>query len=130
MAINFDTALGLHPLALKFREQRTDILAGNLANADTPNFKAQDLDFKTILQGVKDSGTPMAVTQQGHQLPPSQPFGPELKYRTPFQPSLDGNTVETEREQLRFAENALQYQTSLQFLSNEFAGLRSAIKGE
>jgi flagellar basal-body rod protein FlgB len=131
MAINFNTALGIHPLALKFREQRTELLAGNLANADTPNYKAQDLDFQSVLQGIKSPGTPMAATQTGHQQPATTPpFGPELKYRTPYQPSLDGNTVETEREQLRFAENAVQYQTSLQFLSGKLMGLRSAIRGE
>ena len=132
MAINFDTALGIHPLALKLREQRSDILAGNLANADTPNYKAQDLDFQAVLQGVDRSSAPIrpTVTQANHQLPPELPFGPELKYRIPSQPSLDGNTVETEREHLRFAENAVQYQASLQFLGNKFIGLKTAIKGE
>lgn len=132
MAINFDTALGIHPLALKMREQRTDILAGNLANADTPNYKAQDLDFETVLKGLDRSSAPLkpTLTQADHLSPPVSPFGPELKYRIPSQPSLDGNTVETEREQLRFAENAVQYQTSLQFLGSKFIGLRAAIKGE
>ncbi|NJD07058.1 MAG: flagellar basal body rod protein FlgB [Methylococcaceae bacterium] len=132
MAISFDTALGIHPLALKLREQRNDILAGNLANADTPNYKAQDLDFQAVLQGVDRSSAPIrpTVTQAAHQLPPESAFGSELKYRIPSQPSLDGNTVETEREHLRFAENAVQYQASLQFLSNKFIGLKTAIKGE
>jgi len=130
MAINFDNALGIHPLALKFRNQRTELLASNLANADTPNFKAKDLDFQTVLKGVASSGTQVAVTQEGHQRSASMAMGPEQMYRTPSQPSLDGNTVETELEQMRFAENAVQYQTSLQFLSGKFIGLKTAIGGK
>jgi len=132
MAINFDNALGIHSLALKLRGERTEILAGNLANADTPNYKAQDLDFQSLLKGLAPAPAPLkpAVTQASHQTPASPRFGRELLYRTPSQPSLDGNTVETEREQLRFAENAVLFQASLQFLGDRFAGLRSAIKGE
>jgi flagellar basal-body rod protein FlgB len=130
MAIGFNNALGLHPQALGLRERRSEVLAANLANADTPNYKARDLDFQAVLQGVKESELPLNVTHPSHLGAPAMPAGPELKYRNPFHPSLDGNTVESEQEQLRFAENALRYQASLRFLGDDFAGLKTAIRGE
>lgn len=130
MAISFDNALGNHPLALRLREQRTELLAANMANADTPNYKARDLDFQSVLKGVQSSTVNLGLTQPNHLAPAQHPFGAELKYRIPSQSSLDGNTVDTEQEQVRFAENALQYQASLRFVSDEIAGLKSAIRGE
>jgi len=129
MAINFDTALGIEPKVLAFREKRSEILAANLANADTPNFKARDLDFKSVLQQTVGSGVAIERTQTGHISPQQQLFGANLMYRNPNQVSLDGNTVESHVEQARYAENAVQYQASLHFIGDEFAGLMSAIKG-
>lgn len=130
MAINFDTALGIHSKALAFREKRGEILAANLANADTPNFKARDLDFKSVLNQSLGSGVPMERTHQGHITPQQQVFGANVMYRNPNQVSLDGNTVEPHIEQSKYAENAVQYQASLQFLSNKFTGLMTAVKGQ
>ncbi|MDP3877126.1 MAG: flagellar basal body rod protein FlgB [Methylobacter sp.] len=129
MAINFDTALGIHPKALALREQRNEILAANLANADTPNFKSRDLDFKSILKQSTASDVRMQRTQQGHIAPQQGLFGNPM-YRNPSQVSLDGNTVEPNVEQAKFAENALQYQASLQFINNKFSGLMTALKGQ
>ncbi|HYE33919.1 flagellar basal body rod protein FlgB [Methylocaldum sp.] len=130
MTINFDNALGIHPLALKLRDQRTELLASNLANADTPNYKARDLDFRSVLKSVAPSPVNLAATQAGHLT--ATPFGSrgETSYRVPSQPSLDGNTVETEQEQMRFAENAVQYQATLNFLSGKISSLRIALTGE
>ncbi|MFI3186774.1 MAG: flagellar basal body rod protein FlgB [Methylococcaceae bacterium] len=130
MAINFDTALGIEPKVLAFREKRSEILAANLANADTPNFKARDLDFKSILKQSVASGVSMERTQAGHITPQQQLFGANVMYRNPNQVSLDGNTVEPHIEQARYAENSVQYQASLQFISSKFSGLMTAVRGQ
>lgn len=130
MAINFDTALGIEPKALAFREKRSEILAANLANADTPNFKARDLDFKSVLKQSIASGVTMERTQAGHVAPQQQVFGANLMYRNPSQVSLDGNTVEAHVEQAKYAENAVRYQASLSFLSDDFSGMKLALRGQ
>ncbi|MDT4330234.1 flagellar basal body rod protein FlgB [Methylomonas sp. MED-D] len=131
MSINFDRALGVHPQALTLREKRSEILAANLANADTPDYKARDLDFKSVFQqSLADASGDLRRTHQGHMTGPNALLGAELLYRTPYQASLDGNTVETNIEQAKYAENAVQYQASLRFVSDDFAGLVRAIKGE
>jgi len=130
MAINFDTALGIEPKALAFREKRGEILAANLANADTPNFKARDMDFKSVLKQSIASGVAIERTHAGHVAPQQQVLGANVMYRNPSQASLDGNTVETHVEQAKYAENAVQYQASLQFINNKFSGLMAALRGQ
>jgi flagellar basal-body rod protein FlgB len=129
MAINFDQALGIHPQALAMREKRSEVLAANLANADTPGYKARDLDFKSILKQNLPEATTMERTQAGH-FAPQQLLESRAMYRNPNQVSLDGNTVEANAEQARYAENAVQYQASLQFISNNFSGLMMALRGQ
>ena len=129
MAINFDQALGLHPQALAMREKRIELLAANLANADTPGYKARDLDFKSILKQNLPETVPMERTQAGH-FAPQQLLESRALYRNPNQVSLDGNTVEANVEQAKYAENAVQYQASLQFVSNKFSGLMMALRGQ
>ena len=129
MAINFDKALGIHPQALAIREKRSEVLAANLANADTPGYKARDLDFKSILKQSLPEAQAMERTQAGH-FAPQQLLESRLMYRNPNQVSLDGNTVEANVEQARYAENAVQYQASLQFLNNKFSGLMMALRGQ
>jgi flagellar basal-body rod protein FlgB len=129
MAINFDKALGIQPQALAVREKRSEVLAANLANADTPGYKARDLDFKSILKQSLPETQAMERTQTGH-FAPQQLWDSRLMYRNPNQVSLDGNTVEANVEQARYAENAVQYQASLQFLNNKFSGLMLALRGQ
>jgi flagellar basal-body rod protein FlgB len=130
MAISFNEALGLFPAALKLRDQRNAVLASNLANADTPNFKAKDVDFQAVLRGVDKQRLEMKLSDAQH-INPKLPAGrAETQYRIPHQPSLDGNTVESEQEQIRYAENALGYQFSLRLLGDKFDGLKAAIRGE
>lgn len=129
MAINFDKALGIHPQALAMREKRSEILAANLANADTPGYKARDLDFKAILKQNLPEAVTMERMQAGH-LAPQQFLDARLMYRNPNQVSLDGNTVEANAEQAKYAENAVQYQASLQFINNQFSGLMMALRGQ
>jgi len=129
MAINFNEALGIHPHALAMREKRSEILAANLANADTPGYKARDLDFKSILKQNMPSAPVMERTQAGH-FAPQQLLDSHVMYRNPTQVSLDGNTVEANTEQARYAENAVQYQASLHFINGSFSELMTALRGQ
>lgn len=139
MPINFDKALGVHPQALLLRAKRSEVIAANIANVDTPNFKARDIDFKKALanatrgSGASDDGVGLMRTRGNHIGGAVNGSGSavqaELMYRMPHQSSLDGNTVEAHRENAAFTENALQYQTSLRFLGGKFKSLKSAITG-
>lgn len=139
MANILDSHLGVHAAALRLREQRTELLARNLANADTPGYKAQDLDFRAALSATTaGAATPGALTatQARHYgttaAEPLEPGSTEafLRYRTPLAPSLDGNTVDAQLEQAAFADNAVRYQASLQFVSSKFRSLMTAITGQ
>ncbi len=131
MTINFKNAFDIHPAALRVREKRAELLASNLANVDTPHYKARDIDFRAILKGEQTRHLDLSTTQTSHQLHRvTDPLTGETLYRNPYQASLDGNTVESEQEHLQFAENALRYQATLGFLSGEIATLRSAIRGD
>jgi len=126
-----DRHFGVHAEALQLRARRGEVLGSNLANADTPGYKARDLDFRSALSdATAHSTTTMATTQQGHIRPQGRVGGAHLLYRTPNQSSLDGNTVDTQVEQNKFAENAVRYRTSLRFLSGKIQGLMTAIRGE
>lgn len=134
MPISFDSAFGIHEQALMLREKRTEILAENLANVDTPNFKARDIDFKSVLkQAAADKaqgGLELSTTSPSHIQSGGDASGAPLLYRVPTQPSADGNTVENQIEQSQFAENAVRYQASFTFLSGTIKGLISAIRGQ
>jgi len=135
MPVNLDAYLGVHQDALKLYARRTAVLANNLAHADTPNFKAQDLDFKSLLNGSA-SGTlapvSLATTHSVHvsTTAAAPATGGGLKYRVPLAPSLDGNTVDPQLEQAAFADNTVRYQAALAFLSEKFKGLMTAITGQ
>lgn len=130
MTINFDKALGIHAQALTLREKRGEVLASNLANADTPGYKARDLNFQSVLNSAMPDRLPVERTRTGHIAPANTLLGATMLYRNPNQASLDGNTVESQVEQAKYAENAVQYQASLRFVNGKFSGLMSAIKGE
>jgi len=133
MRFDLDSAMGLHEQALYLRARRSSVLASNLANADTPNYKARDLDFQSALRSAAGMETGnsvnVATTDAGHLGGLGGDVG-DMLYRQPLQPSLDGNTVDAQIEKVKFAENALQYQASLQFLGAKFHNLMLAIKGE
>jgi flagellar basal-body rod protein FlgB len=134
MAINFDAAFGIHEQALLLRSERAGVLAMNLANADTPNYKARDIDFRAELARLAGGGAEgLRTTRSGHiggGTESAIPGRAEHLYRMPVQPSLDGNTVDTQVEQAAFLKNALGYQASLRFLSGRVSGLLLAIKGQ
>jgi flagellar basal-body rod protein FlgB len=110
----FDNLFGIHATALQLRNQRMNMLASNIANAATPNYKARDLDFAKAL----------SLAEAGKAADGA------MAYRVPLQPSLDGNTVEMATEQTAFAENALAYRSSLSFLQSRIGTLSRALKGE
>lgn len=116
MSIRIDDAVGVHARALELRMQRSEILAANLANEDTPGYLARDIDFAGEMQRL-ESGSALGGGVQA------------LKYRIPSQPSQDGNTVELSVEQAEFSRNSMDFQTSLTFLTMKFSGLKQAIEG-
>ena len=133
MSINFERALGIHGIALQLRSQRASVLANNLANADTPNFKARDIDFHSLVKdrmAGRSTGLDLNTTHAGHRQSPLQAGDSALLYRTPQQPAIDGNTVEEQVEHAEFMKNTLAYQASFRFLDGAFKGLRTAIRGE
>jgi len=123
MAINFEQALGVHPNTLAFRTQRAKVLASNLANVDTPNFKARDISFEDAMSQVANEAR---AKHQARRRPQSY----ELLYRNPQQPAQDGNTVELGVEQAKFASNAMAFETSTSFLNMKLSGLKKAINGQ
>ena len=131
MALSIDEALGVHARALELRAHRAQLLATNIANADTPNFKAVDMDFRTALSKAQAGDLPLTVTNE-NQLQASSTGESKfpLMYRIPLQPSLDGNTVDTQIEQAEFMRNSVQYEASLMFLNGRIKGILSAIKGQ
>ena len=123
-----DKTFDVHERALAFRGQRMEILSQNIANADTPHFKAKDLDFRQLLANAQDSN--LQLTNAGHtnQTPEDSRTG--VKYRVPYNTSFDGNTVELPVEQAKYGQYAADYQTTLSILENRISGIRKALRGE
>jgi len=154
MAFDINGYLGNHPAALKLGADRTELIARNLANANTPNYKARDIDFRSALAaaasgsgaaagaGAGGAPLPMVGTSSGHIGTSATAAGAaapvstdpatrtDLKYRVPLAPSLDGNTVDPQLEQAAFAENTVRYQATLTFLGAKFHSLMTAITGQ
>jgi flagellar basal-body rod protein FlgB len=127
----FQNIFGIHEQALLLQGQRVGILATNLANADTPNYKARDIDFSAVLANTDAVSLPMAVTDGAHfSMNDSAVPSADLKYRNPYQASLDGNTVEMPVEQAAFSENNVRYQASLGFINSKIAEMTLAINGQ
>ena len=115
--------------ALELRNRRNEILASNIANAATPNYKARDIDFNTELSRSLNVG-PIGSTDDRHFNVASNNLPGKVQYRQSLNPSMDGNTVELAVEQMEFAENSVRYQTTLNFINGKITGLMSAIRGE
>jgi flagellar basal-body rod protein FlgB len=128
--MKLDDVFGIHEEALRLRARRSEVLAANLANSDTPGFKARDFDFKAMLRKEIPDPVRLAATRAGHiATDRGGVASTQMGYRVPQQASLDGNTVEVEREQNAFSANAMRYQASLRFLDGKIKGLMLAIKG-
>jgi len=130
MKISFTNSFSVHPQAMLLRAKRTEVLASNLANADTPNYKARDFNVDSLLREAEAPQVRLRLTHVSHLSPTSDPLSEQLLYRVPHQASLDGNTVEEHIEQAKFAENALRYQASLRFLNGKISDLMLALRGE
>jgi flagellar basal-body rod protein FlgB len=136
MVTKLDDAFRFQEAALNLRAWRQEVLASNIANADTPNYKARDIDFSAQLRaavaGTRE-GEPakLATTDSRHigAAPPGSTDPAGLKYRIPYQASVDGNTVEMDQERAQFADNAVRYETSLTVLGMRIKSLLSAIQG-
>jgi flagellar basal-body rod protein FlgB len=149
MRTSLDNYLGVHAQALTIEAKRNDVLAANLANVDTPGYKARDIDFKAALSAAgSGSAGATSTTSNGSTLGmqhgnasaaaataatgDAQSGGVDaasVRYRVPMAPALDGNTVDEQLEQAAFAENGVRYQASLTFLNNALRNLMTAITG-
>jgi flagellar basal-body rod protein FlgB len=133
MPMDINQVFAPHERVMTLASQRIELLAANMANADTPNYKARDIDFKAALAAADgdSQAVTLAATRQGH----IQGAGPgasgrqDVLYRVPEQPSLDGNTVDAQKESAAIAETATRYQASLAFLDLRIRNLRTAITG-
>ena len=134
MSLSLDKYFGEFQNALELRSQRASVLANNIANADTPGYKARDLDFQAMLKARMGEGgevLPMASTEGQHvsAIPQAETIN-GLKFRNPSQPSIDGNTVDADREKTEFVQNNLEFQVAFEFLNGKVKGLLTAIRGE
>ena len=124
----FSKAFGIHERALGVRSQRLEVLSRNIANADTPNYKAEELDFKAMLK--ETSREYISATHSKHYAALEEQPDDGKRFRVPFNNTFDGNTVEISVEQAQFGQAAAEYQTTLNFLENRIGGIRKALKGE
>jgi flagellar basal-body rod protein FlgB len=123
-----DNALGVHAQALGLRSKRMEVLARNIANADTPHFKAKDIDFRSVLKQSREDA--LNSTHNMHMKIAMEEDSGGEKYRMPFNASFDGNTVEMNVEQAKFGQVAADYQTTLNILENRVSGIRRALRGD
>jgi flagellar basal-body rod protein FlgB len=130
MAISFEKAFGLHPQSLKVRAQNAEVIAANIANADTPGYKAKGMDFKAALaQAASKQQSGMSRTHEKH-FDVRTEMNNGVEFRIQNQPDTgDGNTVDAQVERNLYLENSMQYQASIQFLNGKIKGLKKAITG-
>jgi len=127
--MNFiDQAFSLNEKSLNVRAQRMEVLSRNIANADTPHFKAQDIDFKSVMKSASEGAVVTTNAKHISEAPDQTSDG--LKFRIPFNVSFDGNTVELPVEQAKFGQYAADYQTTLSILENRISGIRKALRGD
>lgn len=129
-----DPNLDFHQAALGLRAQRQALLASNIANADTPHYKARDLDFGSALKGALNGrvGQPLALstTTSGHIPAQGMALAPHLQYRTEEQSSVDGNTVNMDTERAAISQNAVYYEASLSFINGLLRTMQQAVTGQ
>lgn len=132
--MSVDKIYGIHAQALAVQQQRLSAIAGNIANTDTPNYRAKDIDFASVLaKSAAPAGAAAGGVQRTHARHMTLDNVGGMATPTPrpgTQPSADGNTVELHREQAAFADAALRYRASVQFAQSRISGLLTAIKGQ
>lgn len=135
MSLSLDKAFGILPASVSLQAKRAELLASNLANADTPDYKSRDFDFRDTLSAIEgETGNQLELTQtQSGHIPiatMTENTDPELMYRIPAQPALDGNTVDPQLERAAFTESTMHYQSTLEFLNRRISGIRAALRKE
>jgi flagellar basal-body rod protein FlgB len=134
MASKIDNALSFQQQALGLRAYRQQVLAGNIANVDTPHYKARDFDFTSALEaalsGRNGGDLPIARTHPAHLEGAGGEGVPRLSYRTPWQDAADGNTVEMDVERTEFADNAIRYEAGLAFITHQLKLLTAATQAQ
>lgn len=130
----FDRQIQFHQTALNLQAHRQQQIASNIANADTPHYKARDVDFRAALQGALNTGregVQMRTTQAGHiSATPAPSLESLTGYRGELQSAVDGNTVNMDVERAAFAENALHYEASVTFINGMLRSMNTAITGQ
>jgi flagellar basal-body rod protein FlgB len=124
-----ENAFGIHERAIAVRNRRVELISQNIANADTPNYKARDIDFKKLIAGVEGMKV-MATDKRHYEIAHLENTPDGLKFRVPFNSATDGNTVEMSVEQAQYSKATADYQATLMFLENRIAGIRKALRGE
>lgn len=124
--------IGMLSKAIDLRAYRHQVLASNIANADTPQYKARDFDFRTAMQNAvagrqEGGGLALATTSSGHIGGGSAAGSPSLQYRAETQSAVDGNTVDMDTERAQIADNAIQYEILTRLISDKFSGMRTAL---
>jgi flagellar basal-body rod protein FlgB len=122
-----DQALGTQSAALAMRVKRQQLIAANIANADTPGYKAVDIDFRRAMKSAVEQT--QVATNAAAPASKSAFAGISTQYRVPAQTAADANTVDMDVERARFAENAVRYEAALKFLNGQIKTLLSAIQG-
>ncbi len=132
MAINFENGLGIHQYSLGIRAQRAEVLSSNIANSNTPGYKARDVDFASAMNSARSHQQGLQMSQTTDKHFDLKALSQEhVQFRVPNQPDTgDGNTVDSQQEQAAFMQNSLEYQMSLGFLESKFSGIRKAIRGD
>ncbi len=128
--LNLNNYFDLQERALQVHGRRSELLAANLANADTPHYKARDIDFRQALAAEQRPATKLTVSHAAHFEAQGVGGSEEVLYRNPLHASMDGNSVDAQMEKSEFTQNALQFMANLTFMSRKISGLMGAIKGE
>ncbi|MFQ3235516.1 MAG: flagellar basal-body rod protein FlgB [Paraglaciecola sp.] len=130
MAISLDKLMGFHHKALQVRTERMEVIAGNLANANTPGYKARDINFQDAMKNAQHSRDQNLTRTHGNHIQGHMKGNAEIEFRIPNQPDTgDGNTVDVQRERNNFLDNGLRYQAGMEFLNGKIKGMKKAISG-
>lgn len=132
MAISLDKMVGVHQQALQVRSDRMEVISGNLANANTPGYKARDIDFQKAMRHAQSGQANLAqssmVTTHSNHMQGSSSRNAEIEFRIPNQPDTgDGNTVDVQTERNKFLDTGMRYETSLMLINGKFSGLKKAL---
>lgn len=130
MAISLDKLMGFHQKAMQVRTERMEIIAGNLANANTPGYKARDLNFQKVMQSAQFAREHNLVRTNERHLKGAMQGSSDIQFRIPEQPDTgDGNTVDVQKERNAFLDNGLRYEAGMEFLNGKIKGMKKALSG-